>query len=111
MVSYNSTCYGYGTLYADVANPEPFFIPNAFSPNGDGNNDLFTVYGDGIASVDLNIFNRWGELVYETGNSLAGWDGTYKGEMQPVGVYAYVAVITFLDNSKVTKTGTVALMR
>jgi gliding motility-associated-like protein len=111
MVNYNSTCYGYGTLHVSIIDPPAFFVPNAFSPNGDGVNDIFTIYGEGIASFELNVYNRWGELVYETGNSLTGWDGTYKGQMQPNGTYTYVAVVTLLDNRKITKTGAVALLR
>jgi gliding motility-associated-like protein len=64
-----------------------FYFPNAFTPNGNGNNDLYTGYGTGIKSYHMQIFNRWGEKVYETNDLLKGWDGTYQGTLVSAGVY------------------------
>lgn len=111
MINGTATCYGSTTLYVNVLSPPKAFIPNAFTPNGDGNNDLFEIYGEDIKSVSLKVFNRWGELVYSTTNSLAGWDGTYKGVIQMPGVFSYDAVITYLDNSQENRKGTVTLIR
>ncbi len=106
-----ATCYGTATLSV-VVNPfTPVFVPSAFSPNGDGNNDVFKIYGDNISAVSMRVFNRWGELVFETTNSLAGWDGTYKGQLQEPNVFIYEATITFLDNSQVQKNGSFTLVR
>jgi gliding motility-associated-like protein len=88
-----------------------FFIPNAFTPNNDGKNDVFRLYGSSIKSVELRVFNQWGELVYETKDKTKGWDGTFKGRAQPVGVYPFGAKVTFLDGTVVTKRGTVNLVR
>jgi len=113
-VSYQNgtaTCYGSTTLYVDVLGHTKAFIPNAFTPNGDGNNDIFQIYGEDIKTLDLKIFNRWGELVYSTTNSLAGWDGTYKGVMQMPAVFTYETTITYLDNSQEQRKGTVTLVR
>ncbi|HLP19875.1 MAG TPA: gliding motility-associated C-terminal domain-containing protein, partial [Chitinophagales bacterium] len=71
--------------------PPPFasiFIPNVFSPNGDGNNDVWTLYGDSIRVNSIMVFNRWGEKVFDT-DSNQGWDGSYKGALQSPGVYVY----------------------
>ena len=89
---------------------EPF-VPNAFTPNGDGNNDVFMVFGEGIGSVEVNVFNRWGEKVYESNNQFDGWNGTYKGELQNTGVFVYTVTATYLDGKKMDKTGTITLVR
>ncbi len=111
MMNGSSTCYGSATLHADVLPPPPVFVPNSFTPNGDGNNDVFQIYGQGIKTVDLKIFNRWGELVYESNNQFDGWDGTYKGELQLPQVFTYAVRILFLNDKKVDKKGTVTLVR
>jgi gliding motility-associated-like protein len=66
------------------------YTPNAFTPNGDNNNDFFLVFGKAIHQNSLKIFNRWGEEVFESSDMNNGWDGTYKGIAQPSGVYVYV---------------------
>ena len=88
-----------------------FFIPNAFTPNNDGKNDTFKPYGSSIKSIELRVFNQWGELVYETKDKTRGWDGTFKGKAQPVGVYPYGIKVTFLDNTTSMRRGTVNLVR
>jgi gliding motility-associated-like protein len=66
------------------------YIPNTFTPNHDGLNDRFLAYGDGIMTFDMKIFNRWGELIFETSDPTWGWDGQYKGTMVENDVYVYV---------------------
>lgn len=87
------------------------YIPNAFSPNGDGKNDIFQVYGTNVKSVTIWVYNQWGSLMLQTSNNAAGWDGTYKGTPQPVGVYVYYVEAIMNDAQKVTKKGTVTLLR
>lgn len=65
------------------------YMPDAFSPNGDGLNDLFAPVGRGIHSYRMRIYNRWGELIFDTEIGQAFWDGTYKGKAVPPGLYAY----------------------
>jgi gliding motility-associated-like protein len=66
------------------------YVPNAFSPNNDGINDLFEIYGNGFAPVQLKIFNRWGGLVFsQTGNDFR-WNGEVKGKPAQPGVYVYL---------------------
>jgi gliding motility-associated-like protein len=92
---------------------DQIFIPNTFTPNGNGQNDVFKVYSNIIQSMHLMVFNQWGEKVFETTDPGTGWDGTYKGKPQPVGVYVYVAYMVLSDqtNSTVTKKGTFNLIR
>ena len=70
--------------------PPRLFVGNAFSPNKDGINDLFTVYGVHIGKYRLLIFNRWGEIIYESTDVHISWDGYYKGELMPIGVYPWI---------------------
>ncbi|MCZ4222628.1 putative Ig domain-containing protein [Pedobacter rhodius] len=87
------------------------FIPNVFSPNNDGKNDIFLVYGTAIASVNMNIYTQWGQLIYQVNSTTTGWDGTYKGIAQPNGVYVYVIEVGLTDGTKVMKKGTITLIR
>lgn len=87
------------------------FIPNTFTPNGDGRNDKLLVYSNVVKSMRLLIFNQWGGKVFESSNQQDGWDGTYKAKPQPVGVYIYVAKITLNDGSVLDKKGSVNLVR
>ena len=87
------------------------FFPNMFSPNGNGVDDEFKVYSNVVKSMRLMIFNQWGQKVFETSDVAAGWDGTYQGKPQPVGVYVYVATLRLNDNTTITKKGTLNLIR
>ena len=110
-VTYNKGCQASDSARVIVIGTPQVFIPNSFSPNGDGNNDLFLIYGENIKTVNLKIFNRWGELVFNSENQFLGWDGNYKGQPQQTGVYVYEAQITFLDNTQTLRTGSVTLLR
>ncbi len=87
------------------------FIPNAFSPNGDGRNDELRVRGKGIASFELVIFNRWGEKVFTTSSKNEGWDGRYGGEAAATGVYAYKVSGSFVTGGSIEKKGNITLLR
>ena len=110
-VTYNQGCLAVATVRINVEGEPPVYVPNAFSPNGDGTNDVFYVYGDGIKTMQLRIFNRWGEKVYESNNQSDGWDGTYKGQLQPPGVYVYTVDLIYLNNRTRFKDGSVTLIR
>jgi len=86
-------------------------LPSAFSPNGDGENEVLYVRGAAIQTMDLKIFNRWGQLVFETNSQAKGWDGTYNGEPQPIDAYAYVLNVTFIDGSARILKGNITLLR
>lgn len=96
-------------VYADVLPLAD--IPNAFSPNGDGHNDILYVRGAAIESVDLKIFNRWGQMVFQTTDVKTGWDGTFKGKPQEMDAYAFVLNVVFIDETKLYKKGNVTLLR
>jgi gliding motility-associated-like protein len=104
-------CTAETSLTVEIGPHGDVLVPNMFSPNGDGMNDLFFVYGNNIREVALKIFNRWGEKVFDTENIYKGWDGTYKNVPQPPDVYTYTVIFTFLDNQKLQKQGTITLVR
>ena len=96
--------------------PELIGVPNAFTPNGDGNNDLLQVFlsrnmvQEGI--VSFRIFDRWGAQMYESNDANEGWDGTYRGKLLDVGVYLYyIEFVCPIDGSIQIKRGNVTLVR
>jgi gliding motility-associated-like protein len=88
-----------------------YFVPNAFTPNGNGKSDVFKIESPEIRTMRLMIFNQWGEKIFESSSQQNGWDGTYNGKQQPVGVYVYALTMTMLDGSVVNKKGTINLIR
>lgn len=110
-ITYNEICQATASVTVIVENDIPVFFPNAFSPNGDGNNDVFFIYGEGIKTVDLKIFNRWGIKVFDSNNQYIGWDGTYKSVLQNPAVFTYEANVTFLDNKRLFKAGSLTLIK
>ncbi len=87
------------------------FVPNAFTPNGDGKNDILLVKGTSIKSMQFLIYNQWGEKVFESTRQDTGWDGTVSGKSQPVGVYVYVLKAELLDGSTQQLKGSITLIR
>jgi gliding motility-associated-like protein len=86
-------------------------VPNAFTPlSSDGNNVVYA-RGFGITKMHFIIWNRWGQKVFESNSKLMGWDGKYKGVLQPMDVYAYTLDVEFFDGKKLTKTGDITLIR
>ncbi len=89
-----------------------FFIPSAFTPNGDGLNDVFKPIVAGIAEFRyFRVFNRWGQLVFETAQAGKGWDGTINGNPQPAGTYIVSAAGKDYNGRLVEKRGTMVLIR
>lgn len=88
------------------------YIPNAFTPNNDGKNDLFMVYGNEIKEMKLSIYNSWGALIFQSSDQAVGWGGKVGGVEQPRGVYTYVLTATLRKtNEKITRKGSVLLIR
>ncbi len=87
------------------------FVPNAFSPNGDASNNLECVYGNCLKSIDLRIYDRWGELVYQTTDLNGCWDGTYKGKLLSSQVFVYLLDATLVTGEIVNKKGNISLIR
>jgi gliding motility-associated-like protein len=89
-----------------------FGIPNAFSPNGDGKNDKFEILPlDNYKLVHLFIYNRWGQVVFKSTGSYAGWDGYFKGSPQPQGIYVYELELQAPARSNIIQKGTILLVR
>lgn len=86
-------------------------IPTAFTPNGDGVNDILYVIGKNVQEMHLNIYNRWGQLVFETHDINIGWDGKYNATDAPMEAYAYVLSIVFRNNEVLQKHGNITLIR
>ncbi len=90
-------------------------IPNAFTPNGDGDNDYFLprqLLSQSASSFKMQILNRWGQVIFETTSKEGrGWDGRFNGEEQPIGVYVYVLEITFKEEQSEIYQGNVTLIR
>ena len=87
------------------------WVPNIFSPNGDGSNDILYVRGKGVADLNFFVYDRWGEKVFETTSLDNGWDGKFRGKDMNKAVFVYYLEATFIDGSKVTKKGDVTLIR
>lgn len=111
-------CIASDTLRLFVEKLRPVFIPTAFSPDGDGENDRFTIYGgqDVVRVQSLRVFSRWGNMVFEQENFAPndpnlGWDGTLWGEPLNAAVFVYYAEILFTDGKTELITGDVLLMR
>lgn len=91
---------------------EPFiFVPNAFSPDGDGLNERLFVRGINLTEVYFAVYNRWGELVFETNDQARGWDGTYKNATLAPDVYGYYLRCRCADGQEFFKKGNVTLLR
>ncbi|MBC7693891.1 MAG: gliding motility-associated C-terminal domain-containing protein [Burkholderiales bacterium] len=98
------------TVIVDV-NCGDFFIPNVFSPNGDGLNDMINVHGRCISTFNLQIFSRWGEKVFETSSMSDGWDGTFRGQKMDTGVFVYKADGVSIDGQSFKLKGNITLIR
>lgn len=88
-----------------------YHIPNAFTPNGDGKNDKFYVYGYNIIDFKLYIFNRWGELIFTSYDINEGWNGIYNGDLVQIDTYVYKAYLTDIFGDKHTEVGIVNCIR
>ena len=86
------------------------FLPNTFTPNGDGLNDIFIPFSTEIVMYNIKIFNRWGEMIFETDDFGTGWDGIYKGSLAQVGVYVWIINYRTICNRDLQKTGMITLL-
>lgn len=102
----NETCKNIVTLVKNIAE-----VPTGFSPNGDGKNDRVYVRGYNIETMDFKIFNRFGNLIFETSDINEGWDGTFNSTMQEMEVYGYTLDVTFRDGTKSVKKGNITMIK
>jgi gliding motility-associated-like protein len=107
-------CLAYDEVSIEKDCFDEIFVPTAFSPNNDGINDGFQILFDPkyIKILQLNVFNRWGEKVFETLNNVSIWDGTYKGKPTPIDQYIYwVEYLAIESNQIISKKGTVMVVK
>lgn len=105
-------CIGSDDVFIQVYPGPAYHVPNAFSPNGDGLNDIFRVIPAGIAYTEwFRIFNRYGEMIFETNQWLKGWDGTFQGKKQPMGTYVWVLKGVDKNGRKIEMKGTVVIVQ
>ncbi len=110
-VRYRNKCSASAQVNILVKDGPEFFIPNMFSPNGDGQNDKWELYGLGLREVSATIFNRWGEKVFDSmGNQFTSWDGTFKGVLLDTDVYVYYVKVVYLNGKVKEKTGSITLV-
>jgi gliding motility-associated-like protein len=105
-------CSAFDTVVVTVNGEAQVFVPDIFSPDGDGMNDNFIVRGSGIKSLNLKIYDRWGQVVFSgfDENSVS-WDGTYKGSVLNNGVFVYTLDITYYDHPPQQKKGNLTLKK
>ena len=87
------------------------YIPNAFSPNGDGINDVFLAYGTNIKTIKMQIFNKWGELIYESDDKTKGWNGKYEDQFVQMDVYVYRIECEWIDGNTRKRIGNISLIK
>lgn len=111
-------CHASDFIHIYVDKRPPVFIPNIFSPNGDGINDVFMIFaGDAVKSIKLlRIFDRWGDMVFEIEDFLPndpqfGWDGRFKGRMMNNAVFVYYTVVELINGDEVVLKGDVTLAK
>ena len=110
-------CSVTSTVKVTVNTTSSVFVPSAFTPNGDGLNDFFAFDILGATTVDVHIWNRWGELVYSNAaqpNGMAttnAWDGTFNGKRAEYDTYTYQFVVTYYDGHTQNMAGTVTVLR
>ncbi len=111
-VTSTNGCTGSATATVQALNRNELLIPNAFSPNGDGANDVLRVVNTNpVTNFSMAIYNRWGNLVFETDNITTGWNGKYKGADAEMGVYVYYIDVVFEGNVTKTYKGNITLIR
>jgi gliding motility-associated-like protein len=88
-----------------------FFAPTSFTPNADGLNDGFYIHVNGVKKYEINIYNRWGEIVFRSNNATSTWDGKHKGSNAPIGLYTWRVGIETIDGLYERRVGKVNLTR
>ena len=101
----------YDTVTVNVIQgDDELYIPNSFTPNGNGLNDFFYVFGFNILNINILIYDRWGELVYHGTDQYKGWDGKFHGHPVEAGVYVYKVDCEFYSTNWAHRTGIVTVL-
>ncbi len=106
-------CTDTSTQIISVGNEEVFapVVPSGFSPNNDGDNDVLYVRGGPFESVELRVYNNWGNLIFESTDASIGWDGTWNEKEQPTGDYIYTVKAVTVDGTEHKQHGSVSIIR
>ncbi len=106
-------CFAFDTVHVKIYDLSAgIYVPNAFTPNGDGLNDVFIPIGLGLEKfITFQIYNRWGQLLFSTGDEGKGWDGTFNGQPQSNGTYVWMARGVDYKGATVQRKGYVSLIR
>ena len=105
------SCTAIDTVVVNVNFVAAIGVPSTFSPNGDGQNDVLRVLGQGITRMDFKVFNRYGQLVFHTQNQTEGWDGKQNGKELNPGTFVYTLEVTFAEGETEVYTGNVTLVK
>ncbi|MEX1001186.1 MAG: gliding motility-associated C-terminal domain-containing protein [Crocinitomicaceae bacterium] len=104
-------CTASDTVHVFVNFEDLIGVPNGFSPNGDGNNEVLYVLGIGIETMNFVIYNRYGQKIFQTDNQSIGWDGSFRGVPENPGVFVWYLEYTLIDGSSNMKKGNVTLLK
>ena len=105
-------CSAMDSIVITVKSPcSKIYVPTSFSPNGDGMNDIQCVMGDCIVTMDFTIFDRWGEVVFQTADQKECWDGLFRGKLVQSGVYVYKLKATLDNGEKIEESGNINVVR
>jgi gliding motility-associated-like protein len=104
-------CAAIASIVVSVVVPQEVGVPDGFTPNNDGNNDVLYVRSKAIKTMNFKVFDRLGEVVFQSVDSRIGWDGSFKGVMQNPATFVYVLEYTLVDGTKGNKKGSVSLIK
>jgi gliding motility-associated-like protein len=105
-------CKGQASVTLKVYDGPEIYVPTGFTPDGDGKNDVFKPFPVGIKKYNyFRVFNRWGQLIFQTTEFNKGWDGKLNGKLQPTGTYVWMIEGISKKDTKITKRGTVTLIK
>ncbi len=119
LVTDENGCTGEASVRINVLKNRPLNVPTGFTPNGDGVNDILRLYGNQVARINtFQVYDRWGEKIFEIGDydydhldDLAGWDGTFRGELMNSGVYVWYIEVEYIDGTTEAFQGNTTLIR
>jgi gliding motility-associated-like protein len=94
-----------------IEQPKLVYIPNSFTPNEDGVNDVFKIESEGVVSLEMRIYDRWGNLVFYTNDKDKGWDGKFNGQLVPLDSYVYLVITKDVKGYDTTYRGNVNVVR
>ncbi|HEY0262127.1 MAG TPA: gliding motility-associated C-terminal domain-containing protein, partial [Chitinophagales bacterium] len=108
-------CQAYAKIYVHVIPDYNVYVPNTFTPNGDGTNDYYEIFFQNkgaVKLVEFAAFDRWGEKVFESNDISFQWDGRFHGELMTPGIYTYYLKVVFIDNHVIAdQKGSITLLR